>query len=238
MIQNKKICLVVPCYNEEKRIDITAFEKFSDRILFVFVDDGSTDGTLKLLNSHVSDDILVHSLERNSGKAEAVRRGMLFAESNDALKDIEWFGFWDADLATPLEEVHNFLLYRDKMYPDAIAVFGSRVCRLGARIRRSFLRHLAGRLFATFTAILFKVGSYDSQCGAKLFKRGCLERAFGEVFVTRWIFDLEIIIRLKGCCVVEYPLNQWVDVGGSKLMSLGGFTTIACDITRLWKKYQ
>ena len=232
-----KICLIIPCFNEENRIDLSSFETFSKDISFVFVNDGSTDGTLKLLEGHASNNILVYSLETNSGKAEAVRQGMLFAESSPALKDIEWFGFWDADLATPLNELGNFLLYKELFYPDAAAVFGSRIKRLGGNIRRSALRHLLGRIFATIFKLVFKVNSYDSQCGAKIFRREYVEKAFAGKFLSRWIFDVEIMIRLKDLNIVEYPLREWADVGGSKVMNVRNIITISRDIFRLWKKY-
>lgn len=232
-----KICLIIPCYNEEKRLDFPSFEKFSEDIVFIFVNDGSSDGTLKLLEGHASNNLLVHSLEMNSGKAEAVRQGILFAESNPALKDIEWFGFWDADLATPLSELGNLLLYQDMFYPDAVAVFGSRIKRLGGDIRRSALRHLLGRMFATIFKLVFKVNSYDSQCGAKIFRRNCVKKAFADKFLSRWIFDVEIMIRLKGLNLMEYPLREWSDIGGSKVMSFKNIIIVLKDIFRLWKKY-
>jgi len=232
-----KICLIIPCYNEVHRLDFLSFEKFSEDISFVFVNDGSTDGTLKLLLEHASMNFLVHNLEKNSGKAEAVRQGMLFAESNPALKDIEWFGFWDADLATPLNELGNLLLYQEMFYPDTVAVFGSRIKRLGGHIRRSALRHLLGRMFATTFKLVFKVNSYDSQCGAKIFRRNCVRKAFADKFLSRWIFDVEIMIRLKGLNLTEYPLREWLDVGGSKVMSFKNIIIVLRDIFRLWKKY-
>jgi dolichyl-phosphate beta-glucosyltransferase len=232
-----KICLIIPCYNEEHRLDFSSFRKISEDISFVFVNDGSTDGTLKLLLEHASGNFLVHNLEKNSGKAEAVRQGMLFAESNSKLKDFEWFGFWDADLATPLTELENLLLYRDLFYPDAVAVFGSRIKRLGGSISRSALRHLLGRIFATIFRLVFKVNSYDSQCGAKIFRRNCVRKAFADKFYSRWIFDVEIMIRLRELNLVEYPLREWSDVGGSKVMNCRNFIIIIRDIFRLWKKY-
>lgn len=232
-----KVCLVIPCYNEEGRLDLSSFERLPDNVSFVFVNDGSTDGTLRLLNRHASGKIMVYSLEKNSGKAEAVRQGMLFAESNPSLKDVEWFGFWDADLATPLNELGNLLLYRDMFYKDSAAVFGSRVSRLGGHIRRNALRHLVGRFFATLFRFVFKVESYDSQCGAKIFKKNCIKRAFSEKFLSRWIFDVEIMIRLRGLELVEYPLGEWADASGSKVMNLKNIMIIARDIFRLWKRY-
>ncbi len=237
MPEKKRICLIIPCYNEESRIDLNSFDKFNDDLVYVFVDDGSSDGTFGLLKSRESDFFIVLKMEKNSGKAEAVRRGMLFADSDYRFCDVEWFGFWDADLATPLEENVNFILYRDSFNPEASAIFGSRIHRLGAKINRSFFRHVIGRLLATFMNALFKVGTYDSQCGAKLFRRDSVKKAFGDPFVSKWLFDLEIIIRLRGMDMLECPLKCWSDVGGSKLLTFRNILRVAIDIAKLWKQY-
>jgi dolichyl-phosphate beta-glucosyltransferase len=77
-----EVVLVIPCYNEEKRLpaeDYIDFVRSARRVRFVFVDDGSTDYTLKRLESLSGDfpqSIDVISTERNKGKAEAVRRGI------------------------------------------------------------------------------------------------------------------------------------------------------------------
>src|SRR5437667_5768961 len=101
-----RLLLVVPCFNEEKRLDTDAFRAFDAD--FLFVNDGSRDGTLRVLESLRDSDprrFSILDLERNSGKAEAVRRGILAAIERGA----EVTGFWDADLATPLSEVPEFL---------------------------------------------------------------------------------------------------------------------------------
>ena len=97
--------LVVPCYNEEARLNLSAFESFfaqsePNEIGFLFVNDGSRDGTLALLKGFQAahpDRVMVLDLAQNSGKAEAVRQGMLLAASQSG---VETTGFWDADLAT------------------------------------------------------------------------------------------------------------------------------------------
>src|SRR5215213_4921483 len=105
------LILVIPCFNEEHRLPVDALRAFAPeglRIEFLFVNDGSTDGTLRLLESLRDADPARNSvldLERNSGKAEAVRRGMLAAIERKP----DFFGFWDADLATPLGEIPSFI---------------------------------------------------------------------------------------------------------------------------------
>jgi len=233
----KRICLVIPCYNEENRLDIDEYRKFSGRMNFLFVNDGSSDGTLKLLEREVSGFASILNLERNSGKAEAVRRGMMHLGTLPYYGEVEWAGFWDADLATPLDEVERMLKFGDGICPDADAVFGSRICRLGSEIRRSPVRRLISRFFCFIFKTIFSMETYDSQCGAKIFRKRIIDKAFSEPFISRWIFDVEIILRLKNSHLVEYPVAKWVDVKGSKVMKIGNVVTISRDIFRLWKKY-
>jgi hypothetical protein len=136
-----------------------------------------------------------------------------------------------------LSEVAAFLNYQCFCQEPVDAVFGSRIYRLGARIERSFLRHLFGRAFATAAALALQVQTYDSQCGAKLFRREIVPRAFSEPFVSRWIFDLEIVLRLRSANVIEYPVHQWVDVKGSKLNVFSEILRTARDIVRIRTRY-
>src|SRR5450432_2287849 len=108
-----RVTLVIPCFNEAERIDVgafTAFELPGHELRFCFVDDGSTDATLRVIEA-IRDEPralcpsdIVH-LEKNGGKAEAVRRGIVHALERKP----DYVGFWDADLAAPLDELHAFV---------------------------------------------------------------------------------------------------------------------------------
>jgi glycosyltransferase involved in cell wall biosynthesis len=151
--------IVVPCYNEAERLDCGSFQRFScldHEIKFLFVDDGSTDETNSLLESLRKSDPTkfgLLTLEKNQGKAEAVRQGFLTAFESDC----DYVGFWDADLATPLDAITVFLELMGK-HPDAEIVFGSRVKLLGRHIERRPARHYLGRFFATVVSITLGIG--------------------------------------------------------------------------------
>lgn len=224
----RKTRLVVPCYNESKRLDPKAFlgalEK-DPNISFLFVDDGSSDDTLAILQdmqemNPAQVDVL--RLEKNSGKAEAVRRGMLVSLEG-AFDNV---GYWDADLATPLVEIEGFCRLLEST--DVEIVIGSRVRLLGRKIERNALRHYFGRVFATCASMLLDISVYDTQCGAKILKNSSsLGRVFGRPFKVNWTFDVEMLARLPmvkqessreaSSRWVELPLAEWVDVAGSKV---------------------
>lgn len=230
----KNTCIIIPCYNEENRLNTEKIKCFKDRYYFLLVNDGSKDNTLNLLNSIADDDIFVLNLTENSGKAEAVRQGMLHALTLPFATSLEWIGFWDADLSTSLEEIDNFFKYDS----SADAIFGSRVKKLGSDINRTAKRHYLGRLFATVSCSTLKLKCYDSQCGAKLFKKEIVKIAFDEKFLSRWIFDVEILIRLEKCRVVEYPLKCWKDIKGSKIKMIPTAWNTFFEIYKIKKKYR
>jgi glycosyltransferase involved in cell wall biosynthesis len=224
-----KTCIVVPCYNEAGRLKAGEFLEWTRRetdLHFLFVNDGSTDGTRKLLvrlSQACPERIRSIELERNGGKAEAVRRG--FLASFDPGYDV--IGYWDADLSTPLDAIPRF--GRTLEDHGADAVIGSRVRLLGRHIRRRALRHYLGRLFATCASLVIGLPVYDTQCGAKIFRNTeRLRQVFRTPFRVRWTFDVEILARFLllerllggpniGERTVEYPLERWDDVPGSKL---------------------
>ena len=220
--------IVVPCRNEAARLRTEEFRRFGElhpEISLVFVDDGSTDDTAEVLESLASSagNIRVLKLERNRGKAEAVRQGML-----TVLPSACDCGFWDADLSTPLDEIPPMLeLLRSGNFA---CVAGSRWLHLGeCRIERRFFRHFIGRIFATCVSLKLKLPVYDTQCGAKVFTAQAAETAFREPFATRWFFDVEIFMRLQKARtqadpgVLEYPVRCWIDAPGSKVSYLRAF---------------
>lgn len=242
-----RLLLVVPCFNEEQRLDVDAFRSFSlpgQHLEFLFVNDGSSDGTLRVLEALRDTNprrFSVLNLERNSGKAEAVRRGIEAAL--ERAPDLT--GFWDADLATPLTEIHGFLGVFESR-PDIRMVFGARVRLLGREISRHASRHYVGRFGATLISQTLGLAVYDTQCGAKLFRvSDTLRTVFAKPFLSRWIFDVEIIARFVELwgrdavarAVYEYPVTQWRDIKGSKVKSRD-FLRALRDLWRIHRAYR
>ncbi len=223
----REVCIVIPCFNEEKRLrgqHVLDFVGAHDGVSICFVDDGSSDGTLKTLEALEARDsrrILVRSLEKNGGKAEAVRQGVLHVSSS---RPTAFIGYWDADLSTPLTELDHLLAAFEIDTKFRLAM-GSRVKRLGSAIERNAARHYLGRVFSTLASHLLNLPVYDSQCGAKVFRAELTGVLFGEPFITKWLFDVELLARLRNHlgreaflkAAIEVPLNAWCEVGGSKL---------------------
>lgn len=237
--------VVIPCFNEARRLDGPSCAAFAaeQRISLLFVDDGSTDDTRAVLSSLVGDlgrrgvsaDVL--ALGENQGKGEAVRRGMREALARGA----DVVGYFDADLATPPPEMIHIV--RTVSEGEARVALGARVALLGRRIQRKVHRHYLGRVFATGASVILGIPVYDTQCGAKAFRRTpALEAALSQPFSARWAFDVELIGRLlRGAegapglpveAFVEVPLREWRDVGGSTLRP-SAFPLLALELARI-----
>jgi glycosyltransferase involved in cell wall biosynthesis len=241
--------IVVPCYNEYARLQSERFLDFArlnDAVHFLFVNDGSKDNTLqKLLDLHsqLPEQIHVLDLKQNGGKAEAVRAGMLVAIDQYRPSTV---GFWDADLATPLNIIPEFITI---LHANAQLrmVFGARVRLLGHRIRRRAIRHYLGRIFASVVSLVLRLPIYDTQCGAKLFLvTPELSQVLGAKFLSKWVFDVEILARYIAYhqgdvsylseVIYEAPLNSWEDVAGSKV-GPSDFFKAFIDTFRIYRKY-
>lgn len=241
--------IIVPCYNESARLRVDEFTRFlnSDErdTVLIFVDDGSHDSTFEVLE-HIRQGnegrVVVLQQPVNRGKAEAVRCGMNYAFE----RRFRLAGFWDADLATPLAAINSFVDLLTSR-PELDMIFGARVRLLGRQVERQASRHYMGRAFATAASQVLKLPIYDTQCGAKVFR--CtpeMRSVFTTPFLSRWIFDIEIIARYTSLTkspeeaarhIYEFPLDSWVDVRGSKL-GMHDFAIAAFELFQIGLKYR
>ena len=226
------LSLVIPCFNEAERLSKADFLDALGRwpwVSFCFVDDGSTDSTAEKIAhlERLSPSVRVLYLPKNMGKAEAVRAGVRYLCKNACA---DYIGFWDADLATSLDEIPSFMrLFAER--PHIKAVIGSRWPHLGGSIQRNQTRKLTGWVAKSIIRRILKAQVWDTQCGAKIFSRSLAEEIFDSPFRTKWLFDIELLMRI-GCrrlsdLAVEHPVHAWSDVPGSKL----GIDAIADFIT-------
>lgn len=233
------IALAVPCFNERGRIDLARFVAGgqAEGLQILFVDDGSSDETAGFIGEKIAGDprMGLLRLEKNSGKAEAVRQGVLALLAQ--FPQAEWIGFWDADLSSPLVEVRRMVQFHEVEGGGFDAVWASRIMRAGSTVHRAFRRHLFGRLFATAAGEFLGVRAYDTQCGAKLFRRGVVNEVFSDPFISRWIFDVELYCRLGHNRILEYPVKEWRDVPGSKVKIAREMFRVGGDLLRIRKVY-
>lgn len=238
-------CVVIPCFNEEKGISNNEYSIFlnnNPEVLICFVNDGSKDNTLGILNSLKAkheNQIHILSLEKNSGKAQAVRAGIKYCNTHF---QHQYIGYLDADLATTLEE---FIDFRNYLQGEIVFSFGSRILKIGSTIVRKNSRFLIGRVIATFISNILDIKVYDTQCGSKLFTRAISEQLFEKEFISRWLFDVEIFYRMillfgreKAIQkMLEIPLKLWVEKGDSKVKLSYGFK-LWFDLYKIRQEYK
>ena len=236
-------CIIIPCYNESKRLNktkIIEFQKNNNAFDLLFVNDGSTDNTLDVLISiaSISNNINYLDLKINYGKAEAIRQSVL------RLSKYDYIGYLDADLSTSLEDISRLLYFAKQ--ESLSFVLGSRVKLIGHTIDRKYYRHFFGRIVATvIDSFILKLGVYDTQCGAKIIKSELVQVIFKQPFKTKWLFDVELLARFKkekginSCLkeIREVPLLEWKDTRDTRITFLE-FLRTPLDLFRIYKSYR
>ena len=226
MIQKHCVGVIIPCYNEAERLSGDEFIHFAQQnpgYHLCFVNDGSTDNTLQVLQQirkDNEDSISIYDCKQNGGKAEAVRQGMLFLSKD---KQFDCFAYLDADLSTDFADLNE--LVRTLENSNYKIVSGSRISRMGADIAKESARKIISKSINLIIQKILGMPFRDTQCGAKVMKPSIVEEVFAKPFKTRWLFDVEIFIRMRKIYgkaaasqfICEQPLKRWVHADGSKL---------------------
>ncbi|SNR69764.1 DNA-binding response regulator, OmpR family, contains REC and winged-helix (wHTH) domain [Maribacter sedimenticola] len=226
ILQKNCVGVVIPCYNEEERLLSMQFKDFAHKNLgyhLCFVNDGSTDNTLSVLQelqNGSENNISVYNCEKNGGKAEAVRQGMLHLAKDTQL---DYIGFLDADLSTDFRDFDDLVSTLDQS--DFKIVSGSRMSRMGADITKESARKIISKTINLIIRTILRMPFNDTQCGAKVMERSVVPLLFNKPFITKWLFDVEMFIRMRKHygkteakkLICEQPLKRWIHADGSKL---------------------
>ena len=225
------LSIVIPAYNESRRIDLTLDElrgalpalglTWEVRV----VDDGSTDDTAARVEAAArSDDRIVLQREPHRGKGGAVRAGLVAAAGERRF-------MCDADLSMPIAELPRFLTLVPAQADIAI---GSREGIGARRVGEPAHRHWMGRLFNTLVRHGALGGISDTQCGFKLFSRQAVDQIFPRTTIDGWAFDIEVlsIARHRGLRIVEVPI-EWHYREHSRVSLLRDSVRMARDVLRV-----
>lgn len=220
-----ELSVVVPCYNETKRLAIMLEESvpiltklFGQSWEILIVDDGSKDGSaeyaLQWAIDHKlgADRLRVCSLVKNRGKGGAVTHGMKFFRGKYAI-------FADADGASKFADVEKLLSATKGDGPRSVAI-GSRahMVKTDAVVKRSFIRNFL--MYGLHTLVfLFGIRTIgDTQCGFKLFSRQAANDIFPFMHTEGWIFDVEVLlVAAKKDIPIHEIAISWHEVEGSKI---------------------
>ncbi len=210
----KSLSVVMPAYNESKRIEQTFDEirpwleqHFAGRYEVIVVDDGSRDSTASIVENCILKwpQLSLLKQPRNLGKGAAVRRGCLAAKNDLVL-------FMDADHATPIEELRAFCPKLEQGYDAVVGVRtfqenesrGRRIMGLGLLM----LAHL----------IVFNKAVVDSQCGFKLFTREACQKLFSRCRINGGMIDVELFhIAHRTNVRIWFGPVLWANKAGSTI---------------------
>lgn len=220
---NNKIVIVVPCFNEAKRLNLFYFNRLSHlkSTIWIFVDDGSTDDTSKILKNFSKKKNMIYvKINDNVGKSNAVAYGMNYAAKN--ISHIGWLGFLDSDGAFAISDVERIIKMTSQI-GEYDALYTSRVKMAGRNIKRNNVRHIIARLIISIFGLVWKDIPYDTQSGFKLYRYyDNFNLIFTKPFKTRWFLDIELSVRFshfngRTIEVWEEPVSSWIDIPGSKI---------------------
>ncbi len=201
--------IVIPAYNEEHRISpfFDAIDQFDGELIVVC--DG-TDGTADIVDRIAArrHDLTIRCLrfDHRLGKGGGVMAGLQAAVSPSV-------GYFDADGSTSIDEMKRLFL----SLSSADGAIGSRwIPGANLRVRQSVLRQLESRAFNLLIRILFGLNYYDTQCGAKVFKKSAIDAIMPMMISRGFEFDVELLWRLRkaGFTVNEVPI-EWQNKGDS-----------------------
>lgn len=219
----EKLVIIIPAYNEEKRIAGTLEEygkfftnlkktkKLDSEILVVI--NNTHDLTEEIVKKYRKKYKIIKYLNfKQGGKGFAIMEGF-----KEALKDKKnsLIGFVDADMATGPKAFYDLV----KNIGDCDGIIASRWIKGSiVKTKQTFLRRILSRGFNLITRAMFFMPYRDTQCGAKVFRRRILEQITPELNITQWAFDVNLLYlcRKKGFKIREFP-TIWEDKHESKL---------------------
>lgn len=216
------LSVVIPAYNEEKRIKptlkkiVSYLEEKKWEYEIIVVDDGSQDQTSEIVNFLSFPKIRLIRHPHNLGKGAAVRTGVLKAR-------FPYILFTDADLSTPISEIEKFLPQINK-YDILI---GSRALKKSIIIRpQPFFKVWLGRLGNLLIRLFLSLKIQDTQCGFKLYKSE-IKEIFKKIKILKWGFDFEVLFlaKKKGLTIQEIPII-WYNNPETKFKAKDYFQTL------------
>ncbi len=228
------LSIVIPAYNEERRLPATLDAIFNwldvspyGDAEVVVVDDGSTDSTPKVVKSRAALEPRLRLLQNpgNRGKGYAIRHGMLKAKG-------DWILFSDADLSAPIDELPKLLAAAQD--EDVAIAIGSRALdRSLIGVHQSQWREMSGILFNRIMRLITGLPFVDTQCGFKLFRRDAAQRVFPLQRLDGFSFDVEdlFVANTLGISIIEVAV-RWNNVEGTKVGLMQGVASFL-DLLRI-----
>lgn len=233
-----KLAIVIPAYNEEKRIQRTleAYTRFFDSLVkkkiltyeLIIVINNTRDATPQIVQSFQKKNPAIRSLQFvQGGKGFAITEGF-----REALRrNFDVIGFVDADMSTEPQYFYE-LAQRLGEYDGTIASRYEPTSKVYPRPTR--MRVFVSRVFNFMVRTLFLMPYRDTQCGAKLFRREVIKTVLPQFTITEWAYDIDLLyLARKNCFVIRSVPTVWHDAEGSTLRLVGGSLDMFFSIIQL-----
>jgi dolichyl-phosphate beta-glucosyltransferase len=233
MLRNEFLTVVVPVYNEHKRMEsgfanlFPYLQKNFMKWEVIYVDDGSTDQTYQKLLEAQSEQPGLRIIRnvKNAGKGNAVRRGLEEGKGDILL-------FSDADFSSPIEEAEKLLDAISSGYDIAIASRG--MTNSNIEVAQHWMRETMGKVFNLIIRTLLPLHYQDTQCGFKMFRREAARSIVSRMKMDGFAFDVEMLViaqvlRMK---VIEIPIT-WRDAKGSKVHPIKSSLQMFQDVIKI-----
>jgi len=221
----KTLTVVIPVYNEEKRIHLAfnAVNKLKNprgvRVeKIVFVNDGSRDNTLAMLNKYKQEkqgklpsgaSIEIVSYAKNRGKGYALKRGMRRVESDYGL-------IIDADMSIPFANLKTFVPHMESN--TDVLVGSKRLASSVSLVKRSLPRKVFGWGYSFLVRRVLGLPLADVTGGFKIYSRRACKTVYPRITQERWSFDPEVLYVANKLVysIIELPI-VWKHVDSSKV---------------------
>lgn len=201
----KTVTVILPIYNEARIVEkvfeaVHAFAARNPSFEFLFVDDGSLDGTAQLLLEKIKQAdngrVRLHSYAENRGKGHAVKTGVTQSDSDLVC-------FTDGDLAYSLDHLPSLV---DALKSCDMAA-GCRSLVEGQERSIQLSRRIMGWMFNRLVRLLLNLPYRDTQAGLKGFRRETADRIFALQRISDFCFDAELLFlaRRFGYRIGEIP---------------------------------
>lgn len=234
-MKKSKIGIIIPAYNEEKRIGKTLEEyskyfgkKKNEEYSILVVINNTKDDTENVVKNEIKKYKIISYINlKNGGKGYAVTEGFKYFIK----KKYNYIGFVDADLSTSPNEFNNLIIN----IKDNCAIIGNRWSKKSKILKKqTYIRRIASRIFNLIVKLLFFINYQDTQCGAKVFRTNELEKIVPKIFITQWAFDVNLLYLYKkqGLKVIEFP-TVWEDKDFSKVNTIRTSAKMFFGILRL-----
>lgn len=239
----KSLSIILPVFNEEKRLKQSLLKvknffyyKKIKKKEFIFVDDGSTDKTKKIIKEFIdknktNNKIKLISLLQNHGKGAALKKGVLSAKNS-------WILTSDIDFSVSMKQLDTWIkkkyIYEIK---KKIVYFASRAnpkSTVKSKISRRVIGYFLSKIIFYFLGIKIK----DTQCGFKLYSKNIAKKIYKNVTSKGFEHDIEIVLLLKkkAIKIIELPV-KWTHYSGSKVNVILDSMRVLKNIFILKKKY-